>query len=218
MKKTLLKFILSMFCIFSMLEIYADEGGLDFEMAFFKITKEVKSLNNEILSLKEENEILKETQRQNSEKIAKLFEIIELNSTENKKEEVTLKTDIEKNALKLYSNGKSQFVLGDYEKAIELFINYLENFPDLENVADSKLWLGRAYSRSEEYINSKKSYLDFQSSHTNHPKYADSLYELSRVLIELNELNNAKLVLLEMIEGYPDHSLTKKANQLLLEL
>ena len=217
MKKTLLKLILSMFCIFSVLEINADEG-LDLEMAFFKINKEVKSLNNEILSLKEENELLKETQRQNSEKIAKLFEIIELNSTENKKEEVTLKTDIEKNALKLYSDGKSQFVVGDYEKAIELFINYLENFPDLENVADSKLWLGRAYSRSETYINSKKSYLSFQSSHTNHPKYADSLYELSRVLIELKELNNAKLLLLEMIEGYPNHSLTKKANQLLLEL
>ena len=217
MKKTLLKLILSMFCIFSVLEINADEG-LDLEMAFFKINKEVKSLNNEILSLKEENELLKETQRQNSEKIAKLFEIIELNSTENKKEEVTLKTDTEKNALKLYSDGKSQFVVGDYEKAIELFINYLENFPDLENVADSKLWLGRAYSRSEAYLDSKKSYLDFQSSHTNHPKYADSLYELSRVLIELKELNNAKLLLLEMIEGYPNHSLTKKANQLLLEL
>jgi len=217
MKKTLLKLILSMFCIFSVLEINADEG-LDLEMAFFKINKEVKSLNNEILSLKEENELLKETQRQNSEKIAKLFEIIELNSTENKKEEITLKTDTEKNALKLYSDGKSQFVVGDYEKAIELFINYLENFPDLENVADSKLWLGRAYSRSEAYIDSKKSYLDFQSSHTNHPKYADSLYELSRVLIELKELNNAKLLLLEMIEGYPNHSLTKKANQLLLEL
>ena len=84
MKKTLLKFILSIFCMFSVLEINADEG-LDLEMAFFKINKEVKTLNNEILSLKEENEILKEVQRRNSEEIAKLFEIIELNSTENKK-------------------------------------------------------------------------------------------------------------------------------------
>ena len=217
MKKTLLKFILSMFCMFSVLEIYADDG-FDTKKAYDLLKEDVKSLNKELLFLKEENVILKEKQRQNSEKIAKLFEIVELNSTENKKEEVILKTSVEKNAFKLYSDGKSQFVLGDYEKAIELFIRYLENFPDLKNVADSKLWLGRAYSRSEAYIDSKKSYLDFQSSHTNHPKYADSLYELSQVLIELNELNNAKLVLLEMIEGYPDHSLTKKANQLLLEL
>ena len=217
MKKTLLKFILSIFCIFSVLEINADEG-LDLEMAFFKINKEVKSLNNEILSLKEENEILKEAQRRNSKEIAKLFEIIELNSTENKKEEVTLKTDIEKKALKLYADGKSQFVLGDYEKAIELFISYLENFPDLKNVADSKLWLGRAYSRSEEYIDSKKSYLDFQSIHSNHPKYADSLYELSRVLIELKEINETKLLLSKMIEEYPEHTLIKKAIQLLEDL
>jgi TolA-binding protein len=217
MKKTLLKFILSMFCMFSVLEIYADDG-FDTKKAYDLLKEDVKSLNKELLFLKEENVILKEKQRQNSEKIAKLFEIVELNSTENKKEEVILKTSVEKNAFKLYSDGKSQFVLGDYEKAIELFISYLKNFPDLKNVADSKLWLGRAYSRSEAYIDSKKSYLDFQSSHTNHPKYADSLYELSQVLIELNEFNNAKLVLLEMIEGYPDHSLTKKANQLLLEL
>jgi TolA-binding protein len=217
MKKTLLKFILSMFCMFSVLEIYADDG-FDTKKAYDLLKEDVKSLNKELLFLKEENVILKEKQRQNSEKIAKLFEIVELNSTENKKEEVILKTSVEKNAFKLYSDGKSQFVLGDYEKSIELFISYLKNFPDLKNVADSKLWLGRAYSRSEAYIDSKKSYLDFQSSHTNHPKYADSLYELSQVLIELNELNNAKLVLLEMIEGYPDHSLTKKANQLLLEL
>tara|TARA_B100001105_G_scaffold192321_1_gene156376 strand:- start:24 stop:677 length:654 start_codon:yes stop_codon:yes gene_type:complete len=217
MKKTLLKFILSIFCMFTVLEINADEG-FDFEMAFFKINKEVKSLNNEILSLKEENELLKEAQRLNSEKIAKLFEIIELNSTENKKEEVILKTDIEKNAFKLYSDGKSQFVLGDYEKAIELFINYLENFPDLENVADSKLWLGRAYSRSEAYIDSKKSYLDFQSSHSNHPKYADSLYELSRVLIELKEINETKLLLSKMIEEFPEHTLINKAIQLLEDL
>ena len=59
MKKTLLKFILSIFCMLPMLEINADEG-FDSEMAFFKINKEVKSLNNEILSLKEENELLKE--------------------------------------------------------------------------------------------------------------------------------------------------------------
>ena len=217
MKKTLLKFILSMFCMFSVLEIYADDG-FDTKKAYDLLKEDVKSLNKELLFLKEENVILKEKQRQNSEKIAKLFEIVELNSTENKKEEVILKTSVEKNAFKLYSDGKSQFVLGDYEKSIELFISYLKNFPDLKNVADSKLWLGRAYSRSEAYIDSKKFYLDFQSSHSNHLKYADSLYELSLVLIELKEINETKLLLSKMIEEYPEHTLIKKAIQLLEDL
>ena len=217
MKKTLLQFILSIFCMLSVLEINADEG-LDLEMAFFKINKEVKSLNNEILSLKQENELLKEAQRLNSEKITELFEIIDLNSTENKKEEVILKTDIENKAFKLYSDGKSQFVIGEYNKAIELLKSYIDKFPDLENEADSRLWLGRAYFANEAYIDSKKSYLGFQSNHTNHSKYSDSLYELSLTLIELDEINEAKLLLSKMIKKYPEHTLIKKATQLLENL
>ena len=107
--------------------------------------------------------------------------------------------------------------------SIELFLSYLEDFPNSSNIEDSKLWLGRAYFASESYLNSKTAYKDFQSSgeftHNNdHPKYPDSLYELSRVLIKLNEINEAKLLLSNMIEDYPEHTLTKKATQLLQDL
>ena len=199
------------------------EGGLDLEMAFFKLNAKVNSLNDEILALKDQYELLTEEQRLNTQKINELFKIIELNNTKKQKTEEIIKTDKEKSAFKLYTDGKSQFALGDYEKAIELFLSYLENFPNSLNTEDSKLWLGRAYFASESYLNSKSAYLDFQSngdfSHNqNHPKYADSLYELSRVLIKLNEINEAKLLLSKMIEEYPEHTLTKKATQLLQDI
>jgi hypothetical protein len=44
------------------------------------------------------------------------------------------------------------------------------------------------------------------------------LYELSRVLIKLNEINEAKLLLSNMIAEYPEHTLTIKATQLLQDL
>jgi len=199
------------------------EGGLDLEVAFFKLNAKVNSLNDDILALKDQYELLSEEQRLNTQKITELFEIIKLNTTKKQKIEKTIKTDKEKNAFKLYSDGKSQFALEDYEKAIELFLNYLENFPNSSNTEDSKLWLGRAYFASESYLNSKTAYVDFQSNgefphNKDHPKYADSLYELSRVLIKLNEINEAKLLLSNMIEEYPEHTLTKKATQLLQDL
>ena len=134
-----------------------------------------------------------------------------------------IKTDKEKSAFKLYLDGKSQFALGDYEKAIELFLSYLENFPNSLNTEDSKLWLGRSYFASESYLNSKTAYEDFQTNgeflhNQDHPKYADSMYELSRVFIKLNEINEAKLLLSNMIEEHPEHTLTKKATQLLQDL
>jgi len=199
------------------------EGGLDLEVAFFKLNAKVNSLNDDILALKEQYELLTEEQRLNTQKIIELFEIIELNTSKKQKTEKTIKTDKEKNAFKLYSDGKSQFALGDYEKSIGLFLSYLENFPNSSNTEDSKLWLGRAYFASESYLNSKTAYEDFQSNgefphNKDHPKYADSLYELSRVLIKLNEINEAKLLLSNMIEEYPEHTLTNKATQLLQDL
>jgi len=199
------------------------EGRLDLDVAFFKLNTKVNSLNDDILALKNQYELLVEEQRLNTQKITELFEIIELNTTKKQKIEKTIKTDKEQNAFKLYSDGKSQFALGDYEKAIKLFLSYLENFPNSSNIEDSKLWLGRAYFASESYLNSKIVYVDFQSNgefpnNKDHPKYADSLYELSRVLIKLNEINEAKLLLSNMIEEYPEHTLTKKATQLLQDL
>ena len=199
------------------------EVGLNLETAFFKLNTKVNTLNDEILVLKNQYELLTEDQRLNTQKITELFEIIELNTTKKQKTEEIIKTDKEKIAFKLYSDGKSLFALGDYEKAIELFLSYLKNFPNSSNSEDSKLWLGRAYFANESYLNSKKAYVNFQFNgdlphNKDHPKYADSLYELSRVLIKLNEINEAKLLLSNMIEDYPEHALTNKANQLLQDL
>jgi len=199
------------------------EGGLNLEVAFFKLNAKVNALNDDILALKDQYELLTENQRLNTQKITELFEIIGLNATKKQKTEKTIQTDKEKNAFKLFSDGKSQFALGDYEKAIELFLSHLENFPNSSVAEDSKLWLGRAYFASESYLNSKIAYVDFQSNgefthNKDHPKYADSLYELSRVLIKLNEINEAKLLLSNMIEEYPKHTITKKATQLLQDL
>ena len=199
------------------------ETGLDLDLAFLKLNSKVNSLNDEILALKDQYELLIESQRLNAQKINELFEIIELNTTKKQKTEEIIKTDKEKSAFKLYSDGKNQFVLGNYEKAIEFFLRHLEDFPNSSNTENSKLWLGRAYFANESYLNSKTSYENFQSSgefaqNIDHPKYPDSLYELSKVLIKLNEINEAKLLLSNMIEDYPEHALTKKANQLLQDL
>jgi len=199
------------------------EGELNLEVAFFKLNTKVNSLNDDILALKNQYELLTEKQRLNTQKIIELFEIIELNTSKKQKIEKTIKTDKENNAFKLYSDGKSQFALGNYEKAIELFLSYLENFSNSSNTEDSKLWLGRAYFASESYLNSKTAYVDFQTNgefphNQDHPKYADSMYELSRVFIKLNEINEAKLLLSNMIEEYPEHTLNKKATQLLQDL
>ena len=197
--------------------VYASEG-LNTDLAILKINKEVKSLNNEILSLKDEIELIKENQRLNSAKILELLQIIELNLSNSKQVEKSTQKIQTNSSNKLYSDGKSEFVLGNYDKAITLFINFTKGSVNSSDIKNSKLWLARAYFENEEYLKSKDTFLDYQSGNKEHSKYADSMFELSRVLIKLNEASEAKLLLLDMIKQYPSHSLINKANQLLLDL
>ena len=93
------------------------------------------------------------------------------------------------NTNKLYSAGKNEFVLGNYDKAISLFISFAKDSPNSSNIKDSKLWLARSYAANEAYLKSKDAFLDYQSNNKEHSKYADSMFELSRVLIKLNEVS-----------------------------
>ena len=197
--------------------VYANEG-LDLDLAILKINKEVKSLNNEILSLKDEIELIKEEQRISSAKIAELRQIIELNLSNTKQEKKSTKQIQSNSAEKLYSDGKNEFLLGNYEKAITLLISFAKNSPNSTNLKNSKLWLARAYFESEKYLKAKDSFLDYQSNNQEHLKFADSMFELARVLDKLNEVSAAKLLLIDMIKQYPVHPLIDKANQLLLDL
>jgi len=167
--------------------VYASEG-LDVDGAILKLNIEVKSLKNEIKSLKNEIELIKEDQRINSQEISELVQMIELNLSNNKQLEKSTKKVQTNNANKLYSDGKNEFALGNYDKAINLFINFAKDSPN-SSIKDSKLWLARAYSANEAYLKSKDAFLDYQFNNKQHSKYADSMFELSRVLIKLNEVS-----------------------------
>jgi TolA-binding protein len=190
--------------------------GINADLAILKINKNVKTLSNEVLVLKDEIEILRENQRLTAEKIDELLQMIELSRTNDKQSAKSIVTTIQPS--KLFKDGKSSFVLGDYQKAIELFLTHLNTSLSDKDLTDTKLWLGRAYFFSKSYLESKNAYLDFQVLGTEHPKYADSLYELSKVHIELNENNEAKMILNQMLEDYPDHILFNKASVLIQSL
>ena len=193
--------------------------GLNLEMAFFNLKKKADTLNNEILSLKEQYELLAEKERVNAQKISELFEMLELKVTNSAVKEAigdSKKSDDE--ATKIYDDARKLLLAGENGNAIELFQNYLENYPDYKNFADATYWLGRAYSANKSYLEAKDAFVRFQSENPRHAKFANSMYDLANALIELNELEAAKNILTSMLEKFPEHSLNIKAKQKLKEL
>ena len=217
MKKNILIFILFIGPMLFHYGAYANEG-IDPNIIIKKLNSLKSQFDNEVLGLKNEIEILRENQRLNTVKIAELLQIIELNLSNSKQVEKSTQKIQTNSSNELYSDGKSEFVLGNYDKAITLFINFTKVSTNSSDIKNSKLWLARAYFENEEYLKSKDTFLDFQSNNKENLKYGNSMFELSRVLIKLNEASEAKLLLLDMIKQYPSHSLINKANQLLLDL
>ena len=217
MKKNILILILFIGPMLFHYGAYANEG-IDPNIIIKKLNSLKSQFDNEILGLKDEIEILRENQRLNAVKIAELRRLIELNLSNTKQEKKSTKKIQSNSAEKLYSDGKNEFLLENYEKAITLFISFAKSSPNSSNIKDSKLWLARAYFESEKYLKAKDSFLDYQSNNQEHLKFADSMFELARVLDKLNEVSAAKLLLIDMIKQYPVHPLIDKANQLLLDL
>ena len=131
--------------------VIANEG-LNLDLAILKINQEVKSLNNEILSLKDDIELLRENQRLNSEKITELLQMIEINQSGNTKSVQSNSTEQGTKSSKFFSDGKNAFVLGNYEKSIELFLDHLKTSPSSLSVTETMLWLGRAYFYSKSFL------------------------------------------------------------------
>jgi len=204
-------------CLLLSSSVAANEG-LNLDLAILKINKELKTLNSEILDLKDEIEILRENQRLSSEKINEMFQMIEINQSSNKKTVQSASKTQNTKPVKFFGDGKNAFVLGDYEKSIELFLAYLETSPSSLSITDTMLWLGRAYFYSGSFLDAKASYLEYQAMSQDHPKFADSLYELSKVLIELDETEHAKLLLNKMLSEYPSNPLSSKASAILENL
>ena len=217
MEKILFKFTLYIAPLLLSFGAFGNDG-LNLDLAVLKMNKEIKTLNNEILSLKGEIELLQENQRLNSEKINELLQMIELNRSNINQTYQSTPKNLDNKSAKLFTDGKNSFILGNYKESIELFIAHLESSPNPSSIVNAKLWLGRAYFYSELFLESKKAYLEYQSIGENHPKFSDSLFELSRVLIELNENNDAKILLTKMINDYPNHRLLSKASVLLKNL
>ena len=199
--------------------VQADEVSVDVDAAILSMHQEINYLVNENNILKNQIELLQEAQKITSQKIEELFEILEVGAINKAIETViVIKKENEDKASALYADGRRQLIFGAHDAAIALFHDYLASYPDYKNAADTQYWLGRAFYAKESYAQAKSIFVQFQQESPQHPKYANSMYELAQTLVELSDVEAAKMMLSEMLDKFPTHSLRIKAENKLKEL
>ena len=179
-------------------------------------SKNLKKIKRDNKKLVGQIELLQEQQKYSRKKITELFHLMEYKKSSNVvKETIKRVRDGNRKAKKLYTSARSLLVSGQYNQAIDLFLNYLDIYPDNNYVPDATYWLGRAYTAKGDLHNAKKIFVGFQHDYVSNHKFSNSLYELAVIEHELKEDKRAIQLLKSMIKKFPNHNSIIQAKALL---
>jgi tol-pal system protein YbgF len=104
----------------------------------------------------------------------------------------------------LYRRAKELFDQGEYENARELFRSYVNQFPKSKLADNAQFWIGEIYYREKWY---EKAILEYQKVIENYPsgsKTPGALLKQGFAFVNLNDKENARLILKELIRKFPD--------------
>jgi len=116
-----------------------------------------------------------------------------------------------------YVAAKQAFDQGDFEAARSAFESIIKDFPKSEHADNAQFWIGEIYYREKWY---EKAILEYQKVIENYPKgnkVPASLLKQGFAFISLGDKANARLILKELSQKYPESSEGKIALQKLKE-
>ncbi len=181
--------------------------------------------NNKLNQLKKTNkdlqgqiEVLQQQQKIIVEKIQSLFHLLKYKKSTVVGKKLLRVEVADKASKKAYTNAKGFLMIGEYDKAIELFTAYLELYPNNNHTSDAHYWLAKSYLAKEKYHAAKKVFIEFQRENELHHKFANSLYELAKTYAEIDQNDKAELLINTMIKKFPEHVAIFKAKALLKTL
>jgi len=194
-----------------------------FNTLALNVEKVVKHNSKNLKKIKRDNrklvghiEQLQEQQKVSNRKITELFHLMEYKKSSNVvKETIKRVREGNRKAKKLYTSARSLLVSGQYNQAIDLFLNYLDIYPENNYVPDATYWLGRAYTAKGDLHNAKKVFVGFQHDYVSNHKFSNSLYELAVIEHELKKDKQAIQLLKSMIRKFPNHNSIIQAKALL---
>ncbi len=118
----------------------------------------------------------------------------------------------------IYTKGLETFKTGDMPAARDIFLKFLEKYPQDELAANAKYWIGETYYSEKNYDQAILSFQDVIKNFPQKDKVPAAMLKQAMSFKAIKDPRNAKFVLKKLIEGYPRSDEAKKAKELLKEL
>jgi len=163
---------------------------------------------------------LEENTSHYQDRISKLEQYLNVESSQQKSDEKGAEVQAGK-ALsddEVYNRAKQLFDKGEYEAARKGFQDLLETYPQSKLANNAQFWIGEIYYREKWY---EKAILEYQKVIENYPrgnKVPSALLKQGFAFLNIDDPANARLILRELMNKYPESNEAKIAEKKLHEL
>jgi len=118
----------------------------------------------------------------------------------------------------LYKTAYLDFSRGNYVLALQGFQKYLIEFPDTEHAADTQYWLGEIYYTQHDFSAASTEFIKVLVNFPNSHRVPNALLKTGSCFINLNETQEARMCLDQVIQEYPRSQEAGIAKSMLDEL
>ena len=164
-------------------------------------------VENENKDLKKQLEQLDQTVSRNYEKVIRLEKYIGFEPLPENKSQAdhgTSKESDKNSEQALYNFAKKLFDDGDYEKARIQFENFINKYPESDNVDNARFWIADSYYVEKWFEKAILEYQEVLEKYTDSNKLAAARLKQGYSFAELGEKANARLILQELIKKHPE--------------
>jgi len=115
----------------------------------------------------------------------------------------------------IYMKGLDTFKAGDMPAAREIFIKFIEQYPQHDLAANSQYWVGETHYSEKNY---EQAILAFQDVIKNYPtkdKVPSAMLKQAMAFEAINDSKSARYVLKKLVETFPKSDESAKAKELL---
>ncbi|BBB22737.1 conserved hypothetical protein [Abyssogena phaseoliformis symbiont OG214] len=186
-------------------------AGINTAKVVMDHNQKIKCLVHKNKALLGKIELLEQQQKISTGKIKELFNLITYQKSSAAIVKTTLRVrEHDQKAKRIYTKARSLLVTDQYDQVINLFKQYLATYPNNNHTSDAHYWLAK-----EDFYNARNAFVAFQQQNPLHYKFSNSLFELAKVYIELNQQDKARGLLSAMLVKFPSHKAINRAKQLL---
>jgi tol-pal system protein YbgF len=117
-----------------------------------------------------------------------------------------------------YNMAYTEFQKGVFDKARELFNEFLKKFPDGKFSDNARFWIGECYYRKNQYEEAILEYEKVKKDYPSGDKVPSALFKQGLSFLKLNKKEAAKIILNDLIKHYPQSEQAGMAKEQLEKL